>query len=475
MIAAALCLLLLPQVGSSADETFLRDPRLGQASRHHRAALETFLEAEALTLGGEYARAERVLSALWRRYPVGSEAWTQLPSRLEGVFLGTPPCYYALRMLTDIARWRLERGERRRSKGGPVQHLRLTVVLIGEGTGLEPADPGQLARGEGRPVVRELDPRLLADDHALVHESLALFREYVALLTDGRLGLEVDVRVLESLSVPLDVGVRDGRRHAGLADPAPVFAHLPPEVLLATDWWWVLHPTHIPRGAAFAGQEFITGGMGAGPNGSQPLFLIDDLWLVRKPPHLGEGDYSSVERRAYLPQWLQHELFHHLFGLYPRFGLEAQSHQWFDRSTWPADFVGRFEPDYYHEALFRRLRDAEPPLHVTLRHVFRGPDLERLQVRDLVGTYAHEPEENAWHRGELRLDPEGKLRWRNGADVEWSLEPDFANGRLLTGPDCPYHRPGHPSPFVLVPAWDEQDRTTGIAGFRFQGGLYLRR
>lgn len=475
MIAAALCLLLLPQTAPVADAKSLQDPQLGQASQHYRAALETFLEAEALTLRGEYARAERVLTALWKRYPVGSEAWAQLPNRLEGVFLGTPPCYYALRMLTDITRWRIEGGERRRPKSAPEQHLRLTVVLIGEGEGLEPADSGQLARGEGRPVVRKLDPRLLEDDHALVHESLALFREYVALLTGGRLGLEVDVRVLEELRVPLDAGVRDGRQHAGLADPEPVFASLPPEVLLASDWWWVLHPSHVPRSAAFAGQEFITGGMGTGPNGSQPLFLIDDLWLVRKPPHLGEGDYTSVERRAYLPQWLQHELFHHLFGLYPRFGLEAESHQWFDRLTWPADFVGRFEPDYYHEALFRRLLNAEPPLHVTLRHVFAGLGLERLQARELVGSYVREPVENAWHRGELRLDAGGKLRWRNGADVEWSLEPDLASGRLLTGPDCPYHRPGRPSPFVLLPAWNARGRVTGIAGFRFEGGVYLRR
>jgi len=41
---------------------------------------------------------------------------------------------------------------------------------------------------------------------------------------------------------------------------------------------------------------------------------------------------------AYFPQWFQHEFFHHLYRSYPDLKLEAASHQWFDRLSWPRDF-----------------------------------------------------------------------------------------------------------------------------------------
>ena len=42
--------------------------------------------------------------------------------------------------------------------------------------------------------------------------------------------------------------------------------------------------------------------------------------------------------------------------------LEAGDHQWFDLSTWPDDFVGKWEPDYYAESIEKRLLDASPTL-----------------------------------------------------------------------------------------------------------------
>jgi hypothetical protein len=57
--------------------------------------------------------------------------------------------------------------------------------------------------------------------------------------------------------------------------------------------------------------------MGTGAEGFSPFFIIDDRWIVRKPPHIGTGEYSDVERSVYLPQWFQHEFFHHLFRTYP--------------------------------------------------------------------------------------------------------------------------------------------------------------
>ena len=36
--------------------------------------------------------------------------------------------------------------------------------------------------------------------------------------------------------------------------------------------------------------------------------------------------------------------------MYSEFGLEKTGHQLFDRTTWPADFQGVLEPDYFAEA-----------------------------------------------------------------------------------------------------------------------------
>ncbi|MFG0319244.1 MAG: hypothetical protein ACF8XB_18380, partial [Planctomycetota bacterium JB042] len=261
-----------------------------------------------------------------------------------------------------------------------------------------------------------------------------------------------------------------------------IWSAVPDDVRRETDWWWVLYPSHVPeRHAPFATTEFVTGGMGVGPDGASPCFIVDDRWLVRKPPHLGRGAYSTIERRAYLPQWLQHEWFHHLFRTFPEFGLEADDHQWFDRLRWPDDFEGRIEPDYYHEALHRRLKGAVPPMHHRLRYATPSRSvLMRLQTADLLGPYRREPVENDWHEGVVeragtRHGP-AVLRWTNAAGVSWGLEPDLANGALRTGEDNPYHA-SHPetSDFHLVLRRDDDGESVPeVAGFRFLGGVYAK-
>jgi uncharacterized protein (TIGR02246 family) len=174
------------------------------------------------------------------------------------------------------------------------------------------------------------------------------------------------------------------------------------DIRASTDWWWIIYPSHFPdQEPDFAGQELITGGMSVGPDGRSPAFVIDDLWLVRVPPHLGKGEYTQAERRAFLPQWLQHEFFHHLYRTYPDLKLESQSHQWFNRNLWPADFDGVFEADYYAESIGKRLRGASPPLHIALRYAPPQKDLlapqlgdsalgqgEEMRVRELIRRFA---------------------------------------------------------------------------------------
>jgi hypothetical protein len=66
--------------------------------------------------------------------------------------------------------------------------------------------------------------------------------------------------------------------------------------------------------------------------------------------------------RAYNPHWLHHEFAHRLHALYPEYALEPTSHSYFDRSTWPLDFEGRWQWDYYDESYLKRYRDSEPSL-----------------------------------------------------------------------------------------------------------------
>lgn len=470
----------------SPAETFLRSQAAAAPSPLYRDALDTFLAVEALYWRGDYSAARARLDAFWQTHPPGTDEWAAAyrqaweMQRSSGINIGAPPCYYALRMLTECLRWRLSDAAQQK----PLNTATLTVVLVESAAGLEPASRAELERREGKMVTRAIEPLLLKDRSRVIHDSLRLFREYITAATDGRLAVRTRIQRLTGLQVPVKVS-GGPPLFATLGDGAweRIWAAVPESVQRETDWWWVLYPSCIPEQYPdFARAEFITGGMGTGPDGVSPCFIIDDRWLTRKPPHLGKGPYSEIERRAYLPQWLQHEFMHHLFRIYPGFGLEQKDHQWFDRRTWPPDFEGRIEPDYYAEAMSKRLQPmGEPPLHIALkytpppRRLFAG-----LRPADLEGTYRHEPVQNDWHIGTLRLETvEGKpgMRWTNKAGATWTLRLDLANGLLRTGPDCPYYDAGRPdaAPFRILLRRDEEGRwLPRVLGFSFNGGVYTK-
>lgn len=450
---------------------FLAPYGLQNFSAHYIDALQTLLAARELYWAQEYGAAKAKLDLLWSRHPVGSQRWGFLPTQPFGLNLGSPPCYSALRILSDMTDWRVSHPDQPPAP----RTARLTVLVVGTTHGLEPRNLTELAQGTGIPVTHTLDPRVEADGYRAVHQSLRLFREYALAMTEGRLALETHLLPLPNLDLPVQASISGGTKFAGLVNASQVFAAVPPAELEATDWWWILYPSHVPEQYPdFQNAEFITGGMGAGADSRSPFFIIDDRWIVRKPPHLGSGEYSDIERSVYQPQWLQHEFFHFLFRTYPEFGLETTPHQWFDRGTWPADFVGRYEADYYHEALVKRLQQATPGLHAGLRFATADAPWAQLTIDDLLGTYRHEPVQNPWHIGDIRFVGT-QLEWRNTAPVSWNLFDDLPHGILATGPDCPYY--GQPSGdrFNIVLERDALgDLTTDVRGFAFQGGLYER-
>lgn len=413
---------------------------------------------------------------------MGSDIWSKAYrehwdiSRATGINIGVPACYYALRMLNTCLDWR----QRKHDTAEPVASATLTIVLVGKAKGTQPRTSEELEAGRGNEVQRAIDPQLRQNDYATIRQSLWLFSEYVEAATQGGLGLRLNFVDLPALELPIRVSHK-GFRFAGLADQAwtDLWNTIPAKDRAITDWWWVIYPSAVPeQHPDFATTEFITGGMGTGPDDMSPCFIIDDRWLTRKPPHLGKGPYSDIERRAYLPQWLQHEFFHHLYRIYPEHKLEVKGHDWFDRKAWPADFEVELEPDYYAESLGRRFLGSQPPLAARL--LYAPPSAEllgALKIDQILGAYRHEPPANDWHRGAIEVEPggSGKLRWTNAAGVSWHLAPDLAHGLLKTGPDCPYYRVGGAPDFrVVLKRGADGRHTTEIEGFTFQGGLYKK-
>jgi hypothetical protein len=455
-----------------------------------RESVDAFLGAEQAYRSGAYQKSSQILEAFWALHPQGTQEWSRAMADArslaasKGSNFGTPACYSALRMLTECVVWRL------RAAGGvavPERRIRLTVVLVGHSSGIQPASLAELRQHSGREVSHSLDASLAAHTAEFLDQSTFLFTEYIRAITGGRLRIERAVLPLPDLDVPVEaversLDIAGGARDLWFAGLAPgavskIWQAIPDAVLAKTDWWWVLYPSHVPEQFPdFAGKDFITGGMGLGPDGVAPAFLIDDRWLVRVPPHLGFGEYTEAERRAYLPQWLQHEFFHHLYRTYPVLQLETVSHQWFDRQRWPPDFEGLLEADYYAESVHRRLQAASPPLDVALRYAPPPKELfAKIAPAMLRGKYRCEPLLNKWLEGVI--DGDAQLRWTNAAGVSWALKPDLKNGVLETDADNPYYyrNPADGRSFrIVLRRGSDGDYLPEVAGFRFQGVFYAR-
>ena len=478
--------LLSAQPAAMPSERLLAPFGVAHFSRLYRTAIDAYFVAQAAYLHQDYAAASSILESLWKLYPPGSPPWIAAMQEAEsaagrdGVYFGTPPCYYALRMLTECVTWRMKS----HTAAGTGPPIRLAVVLVGHSSGIQPTTRQELQDGGGRQVRNTIQPELLADGNPAIHQASWLFCEYVLAMTQGKMPVELRILPLPDLDIPMRVANNPHTQpnlSAELAsgDLSQIWQAIGSDARSQIDWWWVLYPSHRPEDyPELAGIDFSNGGgTTVGPDGKSFATFGDDLALLRKPPRYRKTLYAPEDRIVNWAQILQHEFFHHLFASYPNFQLEAASHQWFDRGAWPAGFEGRLEADYYAEALHKRLQPAaDPPLYVKLRYAVPASVLAKITPGLLLGAYRRLPVENHWHEGKITVDPKG-LRWTNQANAAWELAPDLGRLLLRTGPDNPYYRfglDGGRSFRVVLRRGASGEYLPEISGFEFLGDFYRK-
>jgi hypothetical protein len=447
---------LTAETQADLDEFFALHGGASAFPQSYLDAITALVTVEDLVVAGDYSNARAQLDTLFATYPLSDPIWWQGVGQ-DGTNVGTPVAYYGLRMLDDIVDTGLSQ-----TPSAPEKIL-LTVLMATCAEGNRPTDLALTQPGEE--VQLSLDPALTEDNHRILRQSLRLFQHYIWSISDGHLELDL---AFETVDMCVQVAFSADPNFSTIQDAASVVRNASAAAHANSDMWWVLYPSNVPSDPLFDSTAFITGGMGLyGPG--QPLFIIDDLWVVRKPPHLGSGPYTDLERRVYLPQWLQHEFFHHLYRTWPEFGLEDELHQWFERNTWPSDFIGEWEPDYYAESLNKRLRTANPTIATKLKTAPPGDDvLSLINQEDLLGDYEKQPVENDWHTVFVEEDIDG-LWWRNAAGVRWSLT--WQDNTLMAGAGCPYGE----QPLTVDLARDENGAyTTEILGLYFSGERYVR-
>lgn len=409
-------------------------------------SLDTFIYAADDINAGNYASAQERIENIFSAQPLSDSVWFNgLGS--QGLNTGRPPVYYGMRMLDDIVS----------SVGAPVSGdpLRMTALIAPCAEVRRPVDPDDLEQSET--VTLDIDPAIREDNYALLYRVTETFRQWTGAIRNSPPAI-LQIYELPRDACDLEVNFRTSTPKGetliiSYADTDSMLENLPPEIVSKTDIWWTITPSGVPGDGSAYDSFIISGGYQKDTNGNAVL-ISDDAFFIRKPVHMGSGPYSEVEQRAYFPQWFQHEYMHHVFSLWPEFGLETTAHQWFDRSSWPDDFEGQFEADYFAEALEKRLSTAIPSLEDGLRGTVPVfiPDIP---LSDLAGSYERLPVENGYHEVEITLE-NGTLVWSTVNGNSWTLEE--RDNRLFVEESHAYGG----KEVVVFPEVGENGKNTGL-------------
>jgi len=431
-------------------------------------ALETLLFTQKDIENDNLSEAKKRIDFVFSIMPRSDNIWNQIQFQTEStnshctacpINIGGPVSYYGLRMLEQII-----------SNDNPSidKSLELTVVVASCAKVTRPTLPNL----SPETVELNISEKILENNNYRLKISSKLFRQWIKSITGGY-NVNLNIHIVDEC---VEVNYSDDGEiiRSYVVNPSKLIDKVPIELAEKTDFWWTVVPSGVPGDGTGFNRHFITGGMGGykrygDSRYNRPHMFSDDAWFIRKPEHMGLGNYHEIELKAYQPQYFQHEFMHYFYAIWSEFGLEKTSHQWFDRSKWPNDFEGVFEPDYYFESIQKRLINASPSLAYGLE--FPGspktslidPYQYNLESYDsLIGFYEREPIQNDWHKVEI-IETNGKLRWRNAAGVTWSLE--IKEGELWTGPDCVY---GEQKLGVYI------ENDGGILGLIFQNEVYER-
>lgn len=310
--------------------------------------LTKLLEAEDKVVLEDFKGARVIVDELMKKFPlmnnnsIGGNAWWDNYKKMNDKVgdsrphLGEPSLYSHLRILDDITKV----GVSKTLVGKTT--LRMAVVI--------PAC-SDIVPERGPTLINErLSPEIEANDYEVVRQSMRLFQSYLLAMSGGELRLELKFYKIEKC-----LQIKPETRY--LLDSIPVpLDQLPEGEAKKADMFWMIYPNDSSKGADIS----IMGGMSSYGN-SKPLFISPDSMITKKRDTQGTGSRTDVERRTYIPQWAQHEFFHHLFSAWPEFNLETNTkgHDWNDKNFWPLDFTGQIEADYYSEALNKRLYGAK--------------------------------------------------------------------------------------------------------------------
>jgi hypothetical protein len=315
--------------------------------------LTKLLEAEDKVFAADYKGARAIVDDLIAKYPLtdnnlssASVWWSNYGTgyiKSPRPHLGEPGAYAHLRMLDDITKV----GVKKTLTGNTP--IRMAIVM--------PACSDTIDKTGKKLLNERLSQEIKDNSYEVVRQSLRLFQSYILAISGGELRLELDFHQVEScFQIKAETGYVFGNYNTPISQ-------LPSEAIKKADMFWLIYPTDFDANLDVGGGSAI-----GGFEGGKPVFMSEDDWVIKKrAPDQGAGARTEVERRMYLPEWVQHEFFHHLFSSWPELGLEKTGHQWFDKKNWPADFVGKDEEDYYSEALNKRLYNVTPSIAVKLQ------------------------------------------------------------------------------------------------------------
>ncbi len=115
---------------------------------------------------------------------------------------------------------------------------------------------------------------------------------------------------------------------------------------------------------------------------------------------------------------------------------------------------------------------------IVTRQEVAVPDLTKIVTPAmLVGHYQHEPNENGWHVGELKLAGNTQsptYQWTNQAGVSWDLTADLVHARLQCAKESPYFNQDSGQSFRIDMQTASGDGKPTVAGFQYNGTFYKR-